>query len=95
MTTDSNHRYPVTENILDRKFEVSKPETCWVSDMTYISKPEGWFYLTVILDLFNRDVIGWSMDSRMTRKLVVDVSKVAIRKVDYDIIRIEQVNTRA
>ena len=46
MTTDSNHRYPVAENILDRKFKVSKPDTCWASDITYIPTREGWFYST-------------------------------------------------
>jgi putative transposase len=78
MTTDSNHRYPVAENILDRKFEVSKPDACWASDITYIPTQEGWLYLAAILDLFNREVIGWSMNSRMTRKLAVDALTMAI-----------------
>lgn len=78
MTTDSNHRYPVSENILDRQFEVSKPNTCWVSDITYIPTHEGWLYLSVVLDLFNREVVGWSMGSRMTRQLVVDALAMAI-----------------
>jgi len=78
MTTDSNHRYPVSENILDRQFEVSKPNTCWVSDITYIPTREGWLYLSVVLDLFNREVVGWSMGSRMTRQLVVDALAMAI-----------------
>jgi putative transposase len=78
MTTDSNHRYPVLENILDRQFEVSKPNACWVSDITYIPTREGWLYLSVVLDLFNREVVGWSMGSRMTRQLVVDTLAMAI-----------------
>lgn len=78
MTTDSNHRYPVAENILDRQFEVSKPNECWASDITYIPTQEGWLYLAIVLDLFNREVVGWSMDSRMTRKLVVDALNMAV-----------------
>jgi putative transposase len=84
MTTDSNHRYPVAENILDRKFEVSKPDACWALDITYIPTQEGWLYLAAILDLFNREVIGWSMNSRMTRKLVVDALTMAIDKRNPD-----------
>ena len=80
MTTDSNHRYPVAEIILDRKFEVSKPDAFWALDITYIPTQEGWLYLAAILDLFNREVIGWSMNSRMTRKLVVDALTMAIDK---------------
>jgi transposase InsO family protein len=59
VTTDSNHRYPVAENILNRKFAVSKPNVCWVSDITYISTREGWVYLTVVLNLFNREGLGY------------------------------------
>ena len=84
MTTDSNHRYPVAENILDRKFEVSKPDAFWALDITYIPTQEGWLYLAAILDLFNREVIGWSMNSRMTRKLVVDALTMAIDKRNPD-----------
>ncbi len=70
MTTDSNHRYPVAENILHQQLEVSRLNECWVSDTTYIPTREGWLYLAVILDLFNREIVGGSMASRMTRQLL-------------------------
>ncbi len=71
-TTDSKHNMPVAPNLLDRQFEVAEPNRIWVSDITYIWTSEGWLYLTVILDLFNRQVVGWSMNNRITRQLVID-----------------------
>ena len=66
VTTDSRHSYPVVENKLDRNFTVESPSTVWVSDITYIRTMKGWLYLTVILDLFDRKVIGWALSSDMT-----------------------------
>jgi putative transposase len=83
-TTDSNHRYPIADNVLDRQFKVSRADVCWASDITYIPTQEGWLYLAVILDLFNREVVGWSMDSRMTKKLAVGALKMAIDKRNPD-----------
>lgn len=60
-TTDSNHDYPVAKNLLNREFIADKPGQKWVSDITYIPTQEGWLYLTVILDLADRKVIGWAM----------------------------------
>ena len=65
-TTDSNHKYPVAPNILERNFTVSSENRVWVSDITYIRTKEGWMYLTVIIDLFNRKVIGWSMGETLS-----------------------------
>lgn len=56
----------VSPNYLERQFVVPTPNTHWVSDMTYIRTHEGWLYLAVVLDLFSRRVIGWSMGGRMT-----------------------------
>lgn len=64
-TTNSNHKQPVFDNILNRKFQVDEPNRAWVSDMTYIRTHEGWLYLTVMIDLFSRKVVGWDMSSRM------------------------------
>jgi len=62
VTTDSNHNYPIKENLLKREFDVGTPNKAWVSDITYISTKEGWLYLTVIIDLYSRKVAGWSMN---------------------------------
>jgi len=65
VTTNSKHEYPVVANKLDRDFTAKQPGMAWVSDITYIKTQQGWLYLTVILDLFDRKVIGWSQSSRM------------------------------
>ena len=64
-TTDSNHSMPVAPNRLARGFAPAAPNTAWTSDVTYIATDEGWLYLAVILDLFNREVVGWSMKRHM------------------------------
>jgi putative transposase len=61
ITTDSRHNYPVVENKLNRDFNVTRPGQVWVSDITYIKTSQGWLYLTVIIDLYDRKVIGWSI----------------------------------
>jgi transposase InsO family protein len=60
ITTDSRHNYPVVENKLNRDFNVTRPVQVWVSDITYIKTSQGWLYLTVIIDLYDRKVIGWA-----------------------------------
>ena len=77
-TTDSNHHLPVFENQLNRQFTVTKPDQVYVSDITYIWTQEGWLYLAVVIDLFSRKVIGWSMSSRMKATLVCDALRMAI-----------------
>ena len=59
------------ENTLDRQFEVAAPDTVWVTDITYIKTMEGWLYLAVVIDLFSRRVVGWSMQSRITTDLAL------------------------
>ena len=78
VTTDSKHSKPLFENKLDRQFEVGKPDIAYVSDITYINTQEGWLYLAVVIDLFSRKVVGWSMSSRMKAELVCDALKMAI-----------------
>lgn len=65
-TTDSNHGYPIAPNILNRQFTTTRPNEVWVSDITYIETSQGWLYLTVIIDLFDRKVIGWAMSEDMS-----------------------------
>lgn len=66
VTTDSKHIYPVSPNLLNQNFTAEHQNQIWASDITYIRTTAGWLYLTVILDLFNRQVVGWSMNHRLT-----------------------------
>lgn len=66
VTTDSKHTYPVSDNILNRDFKADRIAQKWVSDLTYIHTKEGWLYLTVVIDLFDRKVIGWAFSKGMT-----------------------------
>jgi putative transposase len=77
-TTDSNHPHPVAENLLDREFDPDEPNTSWVADVTYIPTGEGWLYLAAVVDLFSRMVVGWSMATTMTSRLVVDALEMAL-----------------
>ena len=89
ITTDSKHNYLVVENILDRDFESTKPAQKWVSDITYIRTIEGFLYLTIVLDLYDRKVIGWSLyDEMSTEKTSLSAWKVALanRKIEKGLI---------
>jgi transposase InsO family protein len=77
-TTNSNHRLPVAPNLLQQDFSAEVPNQKWVCDITYIGTDEGWLYLAVVLDLYSRIVVGWSMSDRMTATLVCDALKMAI-----------------
>lgn len=68
ITTDSNHNYPTAPNLLDRQFKVERSNQVWVSDITYVRTHQGWLYLTVVIDLFDRKVVGWAMSSDLTAK---------------------------
>lgn len=70
-TTDSSHKYPVVENILNRSFTTSEQNVAWVSDITYIPTTQGWLYLTTVMDLFDRKLIGWALSSTMKAKETV------------------------
>jgi len=78
VTTNSNHKQPLFDNVLDRQFDVAEPDQAYVSDITYIWTQEGWLYLTVFIDLFSRRVVGWSMSPRMKAKLVTDALRMAL-----------------
>jgi transposase InsO family protein len=66
VTTNSKHHYPVSPNLLARDFTSAEPGKVWVSDLTYIPTQQGWLYLTVIIDLYNRMVVGWAMSNGMS-----------------------------
>ena len=77
-TTQSQHRFPVAENTLDRQFTVASPNRVWAGDITYVWTTEGWLYLAVILDLYSRAVIGWAMGQRLTGELAEDALRMAL-----------------
>ena len=77
-TTNSNHSNYISPNLLEQNFRVTSPNEAWVADITYISTYEGWLYLAVVLDLYSRKVVGWSMGNRMTSRLVIDALEHAI-----------------
>jgi transposase InsO family protein len=70
VTTDSKHKLPVAENLLDRKFSVYEPNKVWVSDITYVPTDEGWLYLAGHKDLFTGEIVGYAMGERLTKNLV-------------------------
>ncbi len=76
-TTDSNHKLPIAPNLLDRNFTVTRPNTTWTGDVTYIASEEGWLYLAVVIDLFSRRIVGWSMKTTVDRSLVIDALEMA------------------
>jgi putative transposase len=76
-TTDSNHGLPVADNLLNRDFQPSVPNAVWTSDITYIATDEGWLCLAVVIDLFSRKIVGWSMQTHMRRELVMDALRMA------------------
>ncbi|WP_325148059.1 IS3 family transposase [Fangia hongkongensis] len=70
VTTNSKHNLPISPNLLQRNFQVDKPDYCYVGDITYIWTQEGWLYLATVIDLFSRKVVGWAIDKRMKSDLV-------------------------
>ena len=77
-TTDSNHRKPVSANILNRKFNPVLPNKVWVSDITYIKTKKGFLYLCVVIDLYSRKIISWNVREHMKASLVADTLKSAL-----------------
>jgi len=68
----------IAPNLLDREFEANAPNQKWVADFTYIGAGEGWLYLAVVLDLFSRRIVGWSMQPTMSAQLVLDALLMAL-----------------
>ena len=80
VTTDSKHHFPVAPNLLERNFSTDRVDKVWVSDITYLLTRTGWLYLTVIIDLFSRMVVGWALSSSLGHEMVVTALKRAIRR---------------
>jgi putative transposase len=79
-TTNSRHNEPVAPNILDRQFSVQEANKVWVSDITYLPTTQGWLYLCVVIDLFDRMVVGWSMRTDMTADIAIDAFLMAVMR---------------
>lgn len=77
-TTDSKRKMPVAPNLLAQDFTATAPNQKWAGDITYLATSEGWLYLAVIIDLYSRQVIGWSMDTKMMATLVCDALSMAL-----------------
>ena len=87
-TTNSKHNLPVAPNRLAQDFSATAPNQKWVGDITYLWTDEGWLYLAVVIDLYSRIVVGWSMDERMTANLACDALRMALwrRRKPRDVI---------
>lgn len=79
-TTDSNHRQPIAENVVNRDFAPPAPNRTWVADITYVPTQEGWLYLAAVEDLYSRKIVGWSMSERIDSRLVVDALEMAVER---------------
>lgn len=78
VTTDSGHGLPIAENLLNRQFEVAAPNRAWVSDITYVWTAQGWLYLTMVMDLFSRRIIGWALSHSLHAEHVVRALRMGI-----------------
>jgi len=81
ITTDSNHKYPIADNLLNRNFSPVTINKVWVSDITYIRTKQGWLYLTIVMDLFDRQIIGWALSKTMhANRTIIPAWKMAMSK---------------
>ena len=78
VTTERDPSHPVAENLLQQDFAAEAPNQRWASDITYISTHQGWLYLAVVMDLYSRRIVGWSMSRWISRHLVIDALSMAI-----------------
>lgn len=78
ITTNSDHPWPIAPNILQQDFNIKEANKAWASDITYIRTAEGWLYLAVVMDLYSRKIVGWSMSERMKSQLPIDALQMAL-----------------
>ncbi len=76
-TTDSNHKLPIAPNLLNRRFEVEKPNAVWCGDISYLWTSHGWLYLAVVIDLYSRKIVGWAMSNHLKAPLVKEALTMA------------------
>lgn len=79
-TTKSDHKHPLSEDLVGRDFSATDINQLWVSDITYIWTWEGWLYLAAVMDVFNREIVGWSLQDRLTKDLVLTALNNALLK---------------
>jgi putative transposase len=77
-TTESRHRLPIAPNLLDRNFSATAANQKWVSDITFVPTHEGWLYISAIMDLFSRQVVGWAMESYLNKELAIKALRMAL-----------------
>jgi transposase InsO family protein len=77
-TTEADPSHPKAKNLLRRNFSASAANQRWAADLTYISTRQGWLYLAVVMDLYSRRIVGWSMGRRMDRRLVLAALRMAL-----------------
>jgi len=82
VTTKSDHNLPIAEDLVKRDFSADSEDKVWLSDITYVWTWEGWLYLAAVMDVFNRQIIGWTIGERQTKALVVTALRNAITKRD-------------
>ena len=80
ITTLSKHKHSVAPNILNRNFEVDKSNEVWLADITYIHTSEGWLYLSLVMDLYNRKIVGWALENHMKKELVLNSLESALAR---------------
>ena len=79
-TTDNSHKFPASPNLLNRNFTAEAPNKVWVSDITYIRTSTGFLYLCIILDLYSRKIVGWSMQNTLETSLVISALDMAVKR---------------
>lgn len=79
-TTYSEHHYPVAPNLLEQDFSTTRPNEKWVGDITYVGTDEGWLYLAAVEDLYDKQVVGWSVNTRMTKELVITAINNGVKR---------------
>jgi putative transposase len=80
VTTDSKHKHPVAENLLNQEFTVDRPGAVWVSDISYLYTTEGWLYLATVKDIFTKDIVGWATANHMRAELCIKALESAIKR---------------
>jgi putative transposase len=79
-TTNSNHKLPVAENLLNQDFTTNRPAAVWVTDISYINTYEGWLYLATVKDIFTKEIVGWATDNNMRTELCIRALENAVRR---------------
>ena len=80
VTTNSNHKYGIAPNLIDRQFDITRPNTVWLADITYVGTAEGWLYVAAVKDMATCEIVGWSMDTSLHSVLAGRALLMAIQR---------------